>query len=192
MPAQVEPWVALSQPHTPLPPAWVTARGRKLCKEEWGVLLRRLEPLLDKCTDIKGTTRLNKCTAFMRGKGCPGLLAGQAEELVTGCLIAKNTSYLNVENGLGWVKFCPRGRSGRNTWSRGYFQVRENGPLPNTSAFYLHRLLCWMYRGPPQEASLETGHACGHKCCICPWHMGWVTRQENKQESWDRRRRRLA
>ena len=51
-------------------------------------------------------------------------------------------------------------------------------PLP-CQEIYLHRLLCWMYRGPPAGPSLEVCHMCEKKLCLAPWHLVWDTHQQN-------------
>jgi hypothetical protein len=55
-----------------------------------------------------------------------------------------------------------------------YIKVRANGFDGMDREFYLHTLLCYMYRGPPPDPSFVAGHLCHHKCCLAPWHLDWV------------------
>ena len=52
--------------------------------------------------------------------------------------------------------------------------------LPITE-IYLHKLLCYMYWGPPGSPNLETCHECEKKMCLAPWHLVWGTHQDNMQ-----------
>ena len=49
----------------------------------------------------------------------------------------------------------------------------------NENELYLHRLICYMYRGPPNDPSLVAGHICHHKACLCPWHLEWMPQSKN-------------
>lgn len=78
--------------------------------------------------------------------------------------------------------------------NRGYLHVNAFACDHNTHDFALHRLLCYLYHGPPPdveagEPPIVVHHICHHKLCILPWHMEWVTQAANVQAAWDHMRR---
>lgn len=176
-------WVALTQDHTPVPPEWGQGGRTTLSRSEWNGVFQKLEPLLSNCTSIEKVGRRRLTTCFKMGVGIP--------QRHGGCLILGSPSRLTRVFGLDWLKFSPRGGKGKGSLSRGYYRVKPNGLLSNTQGIYLHRLLRWMYGGPPgDDCFVDTSHVCEHKCCICPWHMRFASRSENVQGAWDRKKRR--
>lgn len=82
-------------------------------------------------------------------------------------------------------KFRPSGR-GRDA-KAGRMKLRPHGIdlldgalLPDQEV-YISRLLCYMYRGPPANPTLEACHMCENQMCLAPWHMCWATRSSNKR-----------
>ena len=77
--------------------------------------------------------------------------------------------------------------------NRGYLKVIEGDwlfglPFP-CSELFLHQVLCFMYRGPPTDPDHVVLHLCGHKLCLCPWHMLWGTRGEHRVLAVKKRKR---
>lgn len=65
-----------------------------------------------------------------------------------------------------------------------YITVKEGAFGGNSKSFYLHTLLCFLYRGPPPplplgQARWVAGHICHHKACIAPWHIIWMSDSHN-------------
>jgi hypothetical protein len=45
---------------------------------------------------------------------------------------------------------------------------------------YLHKVLCYMYRGPPPQGHAgQVNHLCENRMCLAPWHMRWGDQQAN-------------
>lgn len=80
------------------------------------------------------------------------------------------------------LKVCPGYTKDSGSLNRGYLKVKELAfHRENDFEFYLHRFLCYMYRGPPPSPELEVAHLCQHKLCILPWHMAWMPHAWNIQ-----------
>jgi len=126
----------------------------------------------------------NMLTAFRTGQGIeahPYFPFG----LHTKCLTL--TYYKRWMKGQGHTmfKFMPSGsmsHSGRSK-ARGYLKVLAKELIPGSSEFYLHDLLCYMYRGPaPVDGSTYHAiHLCECKACLCAWHLDWRLPSENMQ-----------
>lgn len=112
----------------------------------------------------------------------------QGALLHTKCIIV--SKYRTLVSGSRTWKFNPAGRGGGSIGKRGgkagYIKVKQYGfqqesglPMPGEE-IYLHKLLCFMYRGPG-PAKEEVSHVCENKLCMAPWHMRWVTHQQNME-----------
>lgn len=175
-------WHVLENAWTELPPVWQSNDVVEMDQEGWQDVLDQLEPLLHLCTDLHKGTSHSYVTAFLSG-----LHIGRARQACqhrTQCLLMKRESEWQK---LAWLEFRPSPTHGskRNSPSRGYFWVKPGGlGMGEAGGIYLHHLLLWMFAGPA-PAGRECGHTCNHKMCICPWHMAWVTKGENKQAHWN-------
>lgn len=165
---------------------------KSLKKAEWEAVFNGLEPLIEDCTSI---TRAGQqalfCDSYKRGGGYPAVQSRNPQA----CVLVKCTSLMSggsrAVSSLAWIRFHPVGNAGKWSSSKGYFVVLPNTLLEGTTKpIYLHRLICWMFRGKCPASKRETGHTCEHKCCIHPLHLEWVTRADNVQGAWDKRKRR--
>ncbi len=58
----------------------------------------------------------------------------------------------------------------------GYLQTRLNGQLLS-----MHRVVCWLHRGPPPAGHPHCVHLCGVPNCLSPLHLHWASAKENAQ-----------
>ena len=131
--------------------------------------------------------------AFLTGQGIPAHPT-QPNTLRTVCLIftknhktflKANPMFKLVTNGSG---------AGQESSSKGYLRLMANAVptcFPNTHEVYLHRLLCFLYNGPPPDGKPWVGHLCGHKLCLCPWHLAWMDNSENLKRYHAKKKRRV-
>lgn len=77
---------------------------------------------------------------------------------------------------------CHDGRGGDG------FKCHDNGYLKvylgrGKGYEYGHRVICWVFRGPPGWDELgrpeEVGHTCNNARCWSPMHLRWVTHADN-------------
>lgn len=83
-----------------------------------------------------------------------------------------------------------------NRWSqlRRHAYIQARWTLGRTTqTFYLHHMLCTLYRGPPPRTRAPgsrryqrytASHLCDHGGCIAPWHLAWQTVNDNIKLSW--------
>lgn len=45
---------------------------------------------------------------------------------------------------------------------------------------YLHRFVCFWMHGPPPDKEMEASHLCGYPDCLNPYHIQWMSREENE------------
>lgn len=105
--------------------------------------------------------------------------------LITECILVKQCKRWLASQDV--FKLQPHGRTQGipKCPNRGYIKVKGWGFGDNDQEFYLHRLLCYMYRGPPPSPHHVVGHLCHHKLCLCPWHLNWILQSENVQMGYD-------
>lgn len=70
-----------------------------------------------------------------------------------------------------------------------YFSILPNGYLmvilgrgqtPRSNCKeYAHRLVCFLFNGPPLEGRGQVSHRCHNKECLNPSHLVWASSQEN-------------
>lgn len=80
--------------------------------------------------------------------------------------------------------------------SPGYLRLALANKRPGSSRrvrVLAHRLVCWVFNGPPPGGQWDryvAGHLCGRRTCLCPFHLTWMTRQEDAQcREWHKRDR---
>lgn len=129
-----------------------------------------------------------------------GLPPPDKPECLTGCILAtKLDGFLNGAHATGHhFKLAVAPGYTRNSWSlkKGYLKVKAGHwlfgqPFP-CSELYLHQVLCFMYRGPPTNPGHIVLHLCETKLCLCPWHVMWGTRGENRVLAVKKRKRQLG
>lgn len=122
-------------------------------------------------------------------------------ELFTPCFLLTYFRRWLKKNGHNFCKFKADGLRGRHSKNQGYIQVKPNTLVQgSTKPFYLHDLICYMFRGPPalpadddadsdsdsdddvdNNAPLRAIHLCECKLCFCPWHLAWRSQSENRR-----------
>lgn len=113
----------------------------------------------------------------------------QPDTLFTPCYIVGGIKgWLKTEEG-NHLKMQPHGSTKHNPRCprRAYVHVKKGKLYDNEEEFGLHRLLCYIYHGPPPPElgeNAQVSHKCHHKLCICPWHMEWATQADNVLASW--------
>ena len=45
---------------------------------------------------------------------------------------------------------------------------------------YLHRLICWLFHGPPPSMLMVASHLCHNRLCVNPLHIMWATLLQNQ------------
>lgn len=66
----------------------------------------------------------------------------------------------------------------------GYLQATLGaGPDPKTPCVeYVHRLVCFMFNGPPPPGKDQVSHRCHNKECLNPSHLVWASSKENHNQ----------
>lgn len=72
---------------------------------------------------------------------------------------------------------------------KGYIKAKEGTFGPGSQEVYVHRLICYLYNGPPPADKPMAGHRCENKLCICPWHLWWMSTSENQLRAHAKRKR---
>lgn len=172
-------------------PPWFCMHPREEPTPFWNGLTNNLAPLLAQCTPS-----LSQEQFFGHDPLPDSMLPGGHNMPHTQCVLAVNL--------LGWLtgstqhaaRFKAKRHKGRNgndlpphhkSWA--YIKVKAmSWGWHNHFEIYLHRLICFMYRGPPPSPAHVAGHLCHHKACLCPWHLEWMTQSANVQMGKDHRR----
>ena len=66
----------------------------------------------------------------------------------------------------------------------GYLMVNlGKGPTPqNNCKEYAHRLVCFLFNGPPPDGKGQVSHRCHNKECLNPSHLVWASSQDNHDQ----------
>lgn len=169
-------WHVFSHPMTQSPP-FILARQQLEDQVWWGGLLTPLSPMLERCHNLAAP----KVENYREGSGIPPH-PSHVGLLHTECLVVSNAKGFcsQYPQRFRWQAHGRQGHKGRGA-NAGYIKVREQGLYQRVPwrEFFLHQLLCWMYRGPPPDGGLEVCHMCQKKTCVAPWHLVWGTGSEN-------------
>lgn len=63
--------------------------------------------------------------------------------------------------------------------AKGYITVRLTKERYRSQTYYLHRLVCMAFHGPPPSPAHVVNHLSGQKLVCEPGNLAWVTRTEN-------------
>lgn len=86
---------------------------------------------------------------------------------------------MHLESGTFRQQPTTNKRGGSRSLVAQYIKVKAGAFFAWQKEFYLHTLMCSMYRGPSPASSPQAGHMCEHTCCICPWHIRWMSVKTN-------------
>lgn len=137
-----------------------------------------MAPLLRECTIVHGNKQRVK-EKFQRGLHLVPHHRFPAR--CTKCILVRSfRSFFKTAEGRCYkARYPVGGMSSSNSMNKAYI-VLKKGFVPGSKEVLLHRLLCYMYHGPPPAANLVASHRCSHKLCIAAWHMLWETRSQDK------------
>lgn len=98
--------------------------------------------------------------------------------------------------------------TGRKQGERPYLRLSMTGRrsgLRSPTKEYAHRVVCWIFHGPPPSdpqllkhpnrgrwhgSNWVVGHLCGDETCVCPPHLAWLRPVDNKAcQLWHARHR---
>lgn len=160
-------------------------------------MLDKLEPLLRQCTNLKGKPSIMR--SFTTGHSL--LYNASHPDRRTECiLVGSYKAFFKTQEGReSKFKVQPHGgkASGSKSSGRAYMKLKPgfvDSSSSSSKEVYLHRLLCYMYHGPPsaqdvEEGRTEAGHRCEHKLCLAGWHLMWMSDGENKERANAKKRR---
>jgi hypothetical protein len=168
-------------------PEFYCKPSREQAATWWMGLLIHLAPLLRECkppltiAQFSGLTRLGSVDL-------PVGFVLEGDPLHTGCVLAVSLVQWIKKSANCVFKLRKNPKDlPAHTPNYAYIKVKVKGFEDNDFEFYLHRLLCYMYRGPPANKGMVAGHMCNHMACIAPWHLTWQTNAENVQQGYDHR-----
>ena len=169
-------WHVLHADNT-TPPEWLLHNAQPKAATWWMGFLVNFVDLLERVPNLPR----NELTNFRHGTNIEA--HPTHPEFWTKCLIP--TNYRGILQGSTRFRFVATTINGARGGKKGYFKLREGGcTLGNefmpSQEIYLHRLLCFMYRGPPpQGQGLEVCHICENRMCLAPWHLVWAQHEAN-------------
>ena len=172
-------WHVLHQGGTP--PEWLLDNPGHRPPLWWRGLLLSLEPLLQRIPSLPAPHLRN----LLQGTSIAAH-SSQQSLLWTKCLVP--TNYKRALRACGDTLREDRKRQGRGA-NCAYFMLKQHGCSSEGEAIpaqevHVHRLLCFMYRGPPAHEGLEACHLCEKRSCLAPWHLCWATHGENIKAAW--------
>lgn len=198
------PWAMLQEDPQPLPAFCSNdTHPQVVTSTYWGGVIAKLEGLLECCQprcSRRHAHKAGRCHWTIKQYTCQWQgVAGSSQhpashlplgcdpepgtkQPYTGCILA-----LNVRRALPpHLKLKLHSKAGRrlafNSPNYSYIKLKAGGlDVLLNKEFYLHTLLCYLYRGAAPAAGYETGHMCQHKCCIAPWHLDWMTKSMNRR-----------
>lgn len=182
--AQVPPPMAGGMPdwhvlhHGPTtPPEWLLHNAQPEAAMWWFGLLAILRPLLERVS-LLPRDELDNYRNGTHMEAHPS-----HPEWWTKCLIPRD--FRGVLQGSSVLRFKPISTKGLKGGKWGYFMLKEGGcslghqHMPSQE-IHLHRLLCFMYRGPPPPGqNIEACHMCENRMCLAPWHLVWAPHGAN-------------
>lgn len=171
-------------------PDFMTTRPSHRNRTWWRGLMANFEPLLEKVKPTITVGELKRGEVPAYGYVDPDLPQG-AWQHHTVCVIVGNCHKWLRTNSTFKLKKVGKHANSKTSKNRGYIWIPPFSLeyLDNQDqGFYLHQLLCYMYRGPPGNDNLEVCHRCHCKLCIIPWHMQWGTPGDNIQQAWDHKK----
>lgn len=161
------------------PPEWLLHNAQPQNSVWWLGLLSMLRPLLERVA-ILPRDQLDNYRNGTNIEAHP-----THPEFWTKCLIP--TNYRGLLHGSTRFRFVAKTSNGAKSGKRGYFKLKEGGcssghiHMPSQE-IYSHRLLCFMYKGPPPEGQdIVCCHMCENRMCLAPWHLFWAPHRANLQ-----------
>lgn len=185
-------WYVLDATTPVAVPGWYSSDLGPQDANWWsGLLQLRLGPLLSEakvmvCDGERGVVRLgdqhNNAMTLGRwhgGEPLPPNPIQRGDALHTACFLVRDSKRWFRSQRIFYL---------HSHGSSHYIKARPNDGMRNTKDVYVHRLLCYMYRGPAEQPGLVAGHLCEHKNCVCPWHLQYMTDGENKARAYARQK----
>lgn len=170
-------------------PEWFVPGGLSWSRDAWhDQVFLPLLPLLRACTSLHGTDT-QVLTSFKRGARL--VYEDKFLDRVTKCiLVTSYKSFFKTDEGSCFKAHYPVGGKGTSkSMNKAYIQLKA-GFCQGSKQVDLHRLLCYMYNGPPPSSPRhKASHRCEHKLCICGWHMLWETWSQDKLRNLAKRAR---
>ena len=180
---------------TPVPAWWSSANPPLIWgNSAWTGHLDIYQDLMDACTppawvDAAGKDNWDWKRALVEAHYIP-VHPTQPDTLRTVCIILP-TNHKTILDDNPKFKIVSKGpRSHQRSKSMGYLKLRAEAVAdpPLTREVYLHKLICYMYKGPPPHDKPLAGHLCEHKLCFCPWHLDWMDHKENMERYLSKKR----
>jgi hypothetical protein len=171
-------------------PEWFVPSTPTWNKEQWHTnVLLPLVPLMRHCTRLSGST--NQLLASLK-RGARLEFEAIFLQRQTKCLLVTSfKAFFKTEEGSMFKAHYPEGGNRQSkSMNKAYIQLKP-GFCPGSKQVDLHRLLCYMYNGPPPQGGhrYKASHRCEHKLCIAGWHMLWETWSQDKLRNLAKRRR---
>ncbi len=167
-------------------PDYFTTQPQARSYHWWRGVREELEGLVERCHT---NTRPQAAITWAQYKTGTGLPAHPRHANLHTCCVVPPRAGSAFLRGLEHAfRLQPHGRHPEGH-SRGYLKVPRRGWGANDREFYLHDLLCYMYRGPSTNPSLVVGHLCGNKLCVLPWHLNYISQSANVRQGVNKRKR---